>query len=49
MSHEIPDPETERKSRTANLLKALSGIKITEPVGKFHREEIYDRQKDRWE
>ena len=49
MSHEIPDPETERKSRTANLLKALSGIKITEPVGTFHREEIYDRQKGRWE
>jgi hypothetical protein len=44
-----PDPETTRKKRNHELLDALSAIQITEPVGKFNRDEIHDRQENRWE
>jgi hypothetical protein len=43
------DGETERKQRNQSLLDALSQIRITEPVGMFKREEIYDRHKGLWE
>lgn len=36
--------ETELRTRVTNLLYALSKIKISEPVKKFNREDIYDRQ-----
>ena len=49
MKNETPDPETERKSRSASLLKALSRIEISEPIGKFDRDEVYDRQGGAWE
>jgi len=42
-------PEATRKMRNQDLLKALSGIEIIEPVGKFNRDEIHDRQKGGWE
>ena len=49
MSHSCPDPESARKERAKQLIEALSGIRITEPVGTFNREEVHDRQKGRWE
>jgi hypothetical protein len=36
--------ETELRTRVTNLLYALSQIKVSEPVKKFNREDIYDRQ-----
>ena len=47
--NELPDGETERKRRNQFLLEALSGIRITEPVGALKRDEIYDRHEGRWE
>lgn len=44
-----PEAETGRKQRNQALLEALSAIRIAEPVGKFNRNEIYDRQEGRWE
>jgi hypothetical protein len=29
------------------LIEALAGVSITEPIGKFNRDEIYDRRKGR--
>ena len=43
------DPEAQRKERASKLLKLLGDIEITEPVGKWRREEIYDRQEGKWE
>lgn len=48
-SHELPDPETERKARAQKLIDALSRGRNTEPVGRLNRDEIYDRQKGKWE
>ena len=31
------------------LIAALSRVKLTEPIGKFNREELYDRHKGKWE
>jgi len=47
--HELPDAETERKNRNLALLEVLSALRISEPVGKFNRDEIYDRHDGRWE
>jgi hypothetical protein len=44
-----PDPDTERKARAAALIAALSRGRNTDPVGKLNRDEIYDRDKGRWE
>ncbi len=44
-----PDPETERKARTAALITALSRGRNTDPVGMLNRDEIYDRDKGKWE
>jgi hypothetical protein len=46
-SHELPDPETERRRRNQALLDALSAIRITEPVGRLHRDEIHERPQGR--
>lgn len=46
--NELPDVEAERNRRNQSLLDALSGIRITEPVGVMKRDEIYDRQEGRW-
>lgn len=43
------DAEVERKERKRKLMEALSAVKICEPVGKFNREEIYDRHQGKWE
>ncbi|MBE2205221.1 MAG: hypothetical protein IAE94_12880 [Chthoniobacterales bacterium] len=48
-SHEMPDPLEERKKRGKKLLELMSRIQITEPIGKFDRDEIYDRHKGKWE
>ncbi|MCF3651720.1 hypothetical protein [Synoicihabitans lomoniglobus] len=42
--HVGPDSESARQERSRKLIAALSEIRITEPVGKFNREEAYDRQ-----
>ena len=42
--NDTPNSEAERKERSARLLEALSSVSITEPIGKFNRDEIYDRQ-----
>jgi len=38
------DPATERKQARLALIAALSEVHLTEPVGKFNREEIYERR-----
>ena len=43
------DAEGERKARAQKLLAALSKIQIAEPVGRFNRDEVYDRDKGKWE
>ncbi len=43
------DPEVERKARAATLIAALSRGRNTEPVGRLNRDEIYDRDKGKWE
>lgn len=43
-THEIPDPEAERKKRAEKLLKLMSRIPVTEPIGRWNRDEVYDRQ-----
>lgn len=48
-SHHCPDSESVRKENARQLIEALSAIQITEPVGKFNREEIYDRHNGRGE
>lgn len=47
--HQGPDSDSPRKSPNQALIKALSGVQITEPVGKFNRDEVYDREKGHWE
>ncbi len=46
-----PGQETEarRKERARKLIEALSAVQISEPIGKFNREEIYDRHLGTWE
>ncbi len=44
-----PDPEAERKARAATLIAALARGRNTEPVGRLNRDEIYDRDKGKWE
>lgn len=43
------DAETERKERARRLTAALAKGRNTEPIGKFNRDEIYDRHKKKWE
>lgn len=43
------DPATERKQERMALITALSKVQLTEPIGKFNREEIYDRHQGKWE
>lgn len=47
--HPAQDTEAQRKERARKLIEVLSKGRNTEPVGKFDREEIYDRHKGRWE
>lgn len=37
------DADGERRARARKLLAALSEIQITEPIGRFNRDEAYDR------
>ena len=43
------DADTERKERAARLIAALSCGRNVEPIGRLNRDEIYDRQKGKWE
>lgn len=43
------DVEAERKARATKLIEALSKCRNTEPIGKFNREEIYNRHQGKWE
>lgn len=43
------EPEDQRKQRGAKLLKLLGQIEMSGPVGKWSREELYDRQDGKWE
>jgi hypothetical protein len=47
ITHDLPlsDPKAERTARAAQLLDLMSGIQITEPVGKWDRDASYDRAK----
>jgi len=45
----VTDVEAERKARAAALIAALSVGKNTEPIGRLNRDEIYDRQKGKWD
>ncbi len=38
------DPEAQRKGRASKLLDLMARIEIAEPVGKWNRDEVYDRQ-----
>lgn len=38
--------EDERKKKAEKLLQLLSQIKIIEPIGKWNRDEIYNRQQE---
>ncbi len=49
IQHDVPDPEAERKARAQKLLELMSRIQITEPIGKWNRDEIYDRHRGKWE
>lgn len=49
LREEAPDPAAENKKNRLALIGALSRVRLTEPIGKFNREEIYDRQKGKWE
>jgi hypothetical protein len=44
-----PDPAEESRKNRLALIAALSRVKLTEPIGKFNREELYDRHKGKWE
>lgn len=46
ITHDLPslDEDTERKARAAELLDLMKGIQITQPVGKWDRGTVYDRQ-----
>jgi hypothetical protein len=44
---DISDAASERKERAAGLIVAQAGVSITEPIGKFHRGEIYGRHRGR--
>jgi len=43
------DPDQERKERAQKLIAALTKCRNTVPIGKFNREEIYDRHKGKRE
>jgi hypothetical protein len=43
------DAEAERKARAAALIAALSAGKNTEPIGPLNRDEIYNRQRGKWD
>jgi len=45
--NDVSDAASERKERAARLIEALAGVSITEPIGKFNRDEIYDRHRSR--
>lgn len=45
----LQDADTERQERAARLIAALSCGRNTEPIGRLNREEIYDRQRGKWE
>ncbi|MFZ4597235.1 MAG: hypothetical protein ACOYNN_01190 [Terrimicrobiaceae bacterium] len=47
--HPVTDPETQSKERASKLLELLGRIQITEPIGKWSREEVYDRNQGKWE
>lgn len=55
LDHAIANPQsatdlvTQRKERASRLLELLGHITITDPVGKWSRDEIYDRHKGKWE
>jgi hypothetical protein len=51
---EHPDLSSEgsealRKQRGAKLLQLLGQIEMSGPVGKWNRDELYDRQDGKWE
>ena len=39
----VGDPEAERRAKAEKLLSLMSHIQIQEPIGKFNRDEIYNR------
>ncbi len=49
LREEVPDPAAESKKNRLALIGALSRVQLTEPIGKFNREEIYDRHQGKWE
>ncbi len=51
ITHPLPvhDPAKERKERASQLLDLLGRIQITQPIGKWSREEANDRLKGKWE
>lgn len=48
-THQLPDPDAERKARAQKLIQLLSRGRNTKPVGRLNREEIYDRHEGKWE
>lgn len=48
-THQIPDPAQERKKRAEKLLELMSCIEITRPVGRWNRDDVYDRQQGKRE
>lgn len=46
---EQSDPAAESRKNRFALIAALSQVKLTEPIGKFNRDEIYDRQNGKWD
>lgn len=49
ISQPAKDVAAERKARAQKLILALSRVQLTEPIGKFNRDEIYDRHEGKWE
>jgi hypothetical protein len=43
------DPGAEKRKNRLALIGALSRVRLSEPIGKFNREEIYDRHNGKWE
>lgn len=49
LRHPLGNEEEQRKEKGRKLLNALDAIQIEEPVGKFNREDAYDRHAGKWE
>ena len=45
----VADPEAERRAKATSLIASLSRGKNTEPIGPLNRNEIYDRQHEKWD